>query len=51
MKEKNNKIMKKFFTWLEGQDNLREVAEGLMSSPKMLVLLAAVLALLATIFK
>ena len=43
--------MKKFFTWLEGQDKLRNFAEGIMSSPKLIILVAAFLALLATIFK
>ncbi len=43
--------MKKFFTWLEGQDKLRNFAESLMSSPKLLILVAAVLALLATILQ
>lgn len=48
---KKHKTMKKFFSWLEGQDKLRNFAEGIMSSPKLIILVAAFLALLATIFQ
>lgn len=43
--------MKQLFSWLENQEKIRHYAEGIMSSPKMLILAAAIMWLLATVLQ